>query len=310
MRIAIVAQQMRQPVPGGIGTYIRGLVGGLDAGGSEDLSLSFVASRADGPDPLLDWGHVPRAWLGLRPTVMLWEMQILRAPKGYDVVHATSLAFPSPRKRSEGVTTMFVHDLAWRTHPDLYPERGRRFHERALMRTLASRSALLVPSVATADALLASGVAHTRVHVVGEGSDHLPVIARQGEGEYLLAVSTREPRKNLRRLVEAYALIRNRLPEPWPLYIVGPRGWDDRAGNSPLGDEQVEGVEMLGPVTDQRLAELFSRARTFAYVPLAEGFGLPRCAPACRWSRRTCQACRPTSPVSSIRSTSMTSLVA
>ncbi len=294
MKIAIVAQQMRQPIPGGIGTYIRGLVQGLaegrEAGGKENaahenaahensdphIDLRFVASRStETPDSLLSWGPVHASKFGRRSLVALWERKVVRAAEGSDVVHATSLAFPSLRSNSKSASSMFVHDVAWRTHPDMYPERGRAFHERALLRALASNMALVVPSLTTADALLAAGANFQRIHVVGEGADHLPLVQRSGDGEFLLAVSTQEPRKNLSRLVEAYARIRSQLPEPWPLYIVGPQGWSSRDGTRAVAHDAIDGVELLGSVSDRHLASLFSKARTFVYVPLVEGFGLP-----------------------------------
>ena len=71
--------------------------------------------------------------------------------------------------------------------------------------------------------------------IVPEGADHLPepdhaaaeaMLERLGvSGPYLLTVSTLEPRKNLVRLVEAYALAKPRLPGNWPLLVVGPDGW-------------------------------------------------------------------------------------
>ena len=276
MNITVVAQQMRQPVPGGIGTYVRGLVQGLKATDHPGFDISFLASRVSGTrDPLATWGPVTSSRWGHRALSVLWERELLRAPSDADLVHATSLAFPSLRKGSGARATMFLHDVAWRTHPEFYPEHGLAFHDRALNRALASNCALLVPSTSTADVLLKLGVPSARVTLVGEGSDHLPLLPRTSGGDYLLAVSTREPRKNLSRLIEAYARIRSRLPAPWPLYIVGPNGWEGRHGERAVAGVEREGVELLGPVSDERLAQLLAEARTFAYVPLVEGYGLP-----------------------------------
>jgi glycosyltransferase involved in cell wall biosynthesis len=87
----------------------------------------------------------------------------------------------------------------------------------------------------------------------------------EAEGDYVLAVSTLEPRKNLERLVEAYRRARlNGLP----LLVVGAEGW---------GGVRVEGdgVRWLGEVRDEELARLYRGARCVAYVSLYEGFGLP-----------------------------------
>jgi alpha-1,3-rhamnosyl/mannosyltransferase len=81
-------------------------------------------------------------------------------------------------------------------------------------------------------------------------------------------VGTLEPRKNLQRLVEAYGTIRDALPEPWPLVMVGPSGWGEQVA-------PTRGVVHVGQVSSTELAGLYASARLLAYVPLIEGFGLP-----------------------------------
>jgi alpha-1,3-rhamnosyl/mannosyltransferase len=120
-----------------------------------------------------------------------------------------------------------------------------------------------------------------RITIVPGGSDHLAdpdpaatdvLLRRAGvTGEFLLTVSTLEPRKNVGRLVRAYARVRPMLPEPWPLVIVGPAGW----GPDPAGLLASAGVVLAGAVPDAVLSELYRRARAFVYVPLTEGYGLP-----------------------------------
>jgi glycosyltransferase involved in cell wall biosynthesis len=171
-----------------------------------------------------------------------------------------------------------VHDLAWRHFPEAYPARGRRWHEAAVGRAVARADLLLVPSAAVADDLLAAGAAASHVEVVEEGCDHLPppddveaqqLLTRVGvDGEFLLTVSTLEPRKNLPRLLAAYQQARPRLPGPWPLVVVGPAGWGPALRPGP-------GVALAGHAGGGVLAALYRQARVVAYVPLREGFGLP-----------------------------------
>ena len=116
------------------------------------------------------------------------------------------------------------------------------------------------------------------ITVIPMGSDHLPPpdiggaaahLASLGvHGPFLLSVGTLEPRKNLRRLVEAYESIRDELPEPWPLVMVGPSGWGEQVPPGP-------GVVHAGSVSAGELSGLYASARLLAYVPLIEGFGLP-----------------------------------
>jgi glycosyltransferase involved in cell wall biosynthesis len=84
-------------------------------------------------------------------------------------------------------------------------------------------------------------------------------------------VSTLEPRKNVDRLVQAFRLMHDSLPDPWPLVIVGPSGW----GPEPVAPVAADHVVFTGTVPDAVLAELYRRARAFVYVPLTEGYGLP-----------------------------------
>jgi alpha-1,3-rhamnosyl/mannosyltransferase len=177
-----------------------------------------------------------------------------------------------------------VHDVAWRSMPEAFPGRGRRWHEAALRR--AARAAIIVvPSEQTAEAVLAAGVGvgADRLVVVSEGADHLAepdiaggeaLLTRLGvTGEYLLTVSTLEPRKNLGRLLEAYALARPKLPEPWPLVVVGPSGWGPSLSAALVGPGA--GVVLAGALEGGTLAAIYARARLCAYVPIVEGFGLP-----------------------------------
>jgi len=150
-----------------------------------------------------------------------------------------------------------------------------------LARVARETACAIVPSEATARALREAdvGVGDDRIVVVEEGSDHLPpadpaaaeaVLAGLGvTGGYLLAVGTREPRKNLARLFAAYDLARRRGAEPLALVVVGPAGWGEAASAPP------EGVVFAGRVAPPALAGLYARARLVAYVPLVEGFGLP-----------------------------------
>ncbi len=270
VRVLITAEQLRRTVPGGIGTYVRSLFGALDSG----HAVVPVAWASRGLPATLGLPPAVQERLSILPgpvLTRLWDRGVVGAPKDVDRVHATSLAVP-PHRRNGPPLSCFVHDLAWRRTPDAYPGRGRHWHVGALGRAIARCDLLMAPSRQTADDLLAAGADHHRVYVVPEGCDHLSLFPRPANGgEYLLSVSTLEPRKNLRRLVEAYQLARPHMNHPWPLRIVGPTGWGEDLGHL----AHVDGVEMLGPVDDTALARLLADARALAYVPLVEGFGLP-----------------------------------
>jgi glycosyltransferase involved in cell wall biosynthesis len=278
LRVLVVAEQLRRAVPGGIGTYARGLLAGvatLDPARRPDVTLWASRPPRGQPDPLRALGPVATTTLPAPAQIVAWDRGLGRPPPGADLVHATSFALPAT---GDVPLSAMVHDLAWRHFPDAYPARGRRWHEAALGRALARAVLFVVPSTPVADDLLAAGAEARRVEVVEEGCDHLEpadddaadaVLRRLGvTGEYLLTVSTLEPRKNLVRLAAAYALARPRLPEPWPLVVAGPAGWGPDLA-------PAEGVVLAGNVAGGALTALYRRARLLAFVPLREGFGLP-----------------------------------
>jgi len=100
--------------------------------------------------------------------------------------------------------------------------------------------------------------------------------ARYGiRGDYLLYLGTLQPRKNLVRLVEAFAYLQPR-PAALQLVLAGQKGWlyDElfaRVGSLGLGDHVV----FAGYVAEDDKAALLSGALSLVYPSLYEGFGMP-----------------------------------
>lgn len=272
----IVAEQLRRRVPGGIGTYVSGLLSGLRAvPGRDAIDISLVASRAGSPDPLARFGFpIETVAIPSRVVARAWDFGLGGVRSG-GIVHAPSFAMP-PTTAKLVVT---VHDLAFLTHPEAYPSRGLRWHRDALHRSIDRAAAFVVPAEQVAAQLVLAGAEAAAVHVIEEGADHLPepdeqaasaLLERHGLGTvFILAVGTVEPRKNLERLVAAYGAALEELPTPCPLVIAGPAGWGREIGQVPSG------VVLVGAVEAATLNALYRMARAVCYVPIEEGFGLP-----------------------------------
>lgn len=274
MNALVIAQQMRNVIPGGIGTYVDGLSLGL--ANQRDHHVSLWATRHTGPDddPLLHYGlPLIEAKTSTPMLPRLWRFGLV-PPKGdWRVVHATSLLTP----KTKSPLTVMIHDLGWRRFPEAYPMRGRRWHERALKLALERAAHVFVPSVATANDLLDIGVERKRITTVTMGWDHLPDVDEDATDRllqtvgspdrFLLAVGTIEPRKNLSRLIEAYQLVRDELGDV-PLLIAGPSGWGPSLKHLP-------GVYLLGQPPSEVIVGLYQRCELFVSVPLLEGYGLP-----------------------------------
>lgn len=140
----------------------------------------------------------------------------------------------------DGPAFTTVHDLSWLNFPQAHPRERVRFLDRHLPRSLEQACGVLTDSQFIADELVGRlGVARSKLHVVPLGVDATfmprpraqlaPVLARHGllDHAYLLVVATQEPRKNLARLVRAYAALPAPLRAAHPLVIAG-----DAAGST------------------------------------------------------------------------------
>jgi glycosyltransferase involved in cell wall biosynthesis len=157
-----------------------------------------------------------------------------------------------------------VHDLAVFRHPAAFNRWSRAYSRAVVPRVLAGARRVIAVSEFTRRELVGLlGVPDEKIRVVpnAAGPEFEPEGAASG-GDYVLAVGTLEPRKNLPRLVEA---ARQAGVE---LRVVGARGW----GGVEVGGN---GVRWLGEVPDARLAELYRGAVCVAYPSVYEGFGMP-----------------------------------
>ena len=173
-----------------------------------------------------------------------------------------------------------VHDLGWQVHPELYDSRVR-LQYRALFPWAVRRAdRFIAVSRYTADDLVRrAGVPASRIEVVYHGLD--PLFAPPAAGPpnadgppYVLAVGGVSPRKNTRRLIEAFTRWRERGGHraPYRLLITGTSLDTDFVRN---GTALPEHVSLLGYVDKAELPGLYAGAAVFLYPGIYEGFGLP-----------------------------------
>lgn len=274
MKVALHVGQLFQPVPGGIGRYVDGLLGALP-----EVDVDLVTFAAGTPTPeqqaslpgYVDLGRPHAPW-----RYELWHrLRRPQLPVRADVIHAPSLAVPPARGTPLVVT---VHDLAFLRHPEVFPRRGVEFHRRGL--AIAHREAVAVVAISnfTRRELISSGFEPDRVHVAPLAIVLPPAppdavlddrIARIGvEPPYVLSVGTIEPRKGLDTLAAAVTNLRTTKPDI-TLVLAGPTGWLSVPGlDGP-------GIRRLGKVDESTLDALYRRADVCALPSRYEGFGLP-----------------------------------
>jgi glycosyltransferase involved in cell wall biosynthesis len=91
---------------------------------------------------------------------------------------------------------------------------------------------------------------------------------------YVLATGTLEPRKNLPRLISAFASLPEQARGARQLVLAGAPGWEaDETFASVAAHTGL--VRTLGYVPDAELPSLYRAAKIFCYPSLYEGFGIP-----------------------------------
>jgi glycosyltransferase involved in cell wall biosynthesis len=250
LRVGIDVSPLRQ-TGAGTARHIRGLLDGL-ARENVDLRRFSFGGRARWLVPVTDVGW----YLAALPT--------LARRSGVEVLHCPS--FRAPTRPPVPLVVTF-HDLAVLRHSETFNGWTRRYSEVVLPHVARAAARIIAVSEFTQRELVELlRVPERKIRVIPNGVG--PPFAVEGpaaEGDYVLAVSTLEPRKNLARLVEGF---RRASLDGWELRVVGASGW----GDVHVGGERVR---WLGRVGDGELARLYRGARCVAYPSLYEGFGLP-----------------------------------
>ena len=187
---------------------------------------------------------------------VLWYPR-LRAPRGADLLHCPTFRGPF---RSRVPLVVTVHDLAVLRHPEWFNRWTASYSRVAVPRVVAAADRLIAVSEHTRRELAALlRVDDAKIRVVPNAvEDAFTPDGPRGEGDYVLAVGTLEPRKNLARIAEAVE---------GELRVVGVPGWG--------GVRPPANVTWLGAVSDDELAALYRGARCLVYASLSEGFGIP-----------------------------------
>jgi glycosyltransferase involved in cell wall biosynthesis len=258
VRVALDATPLTAET-GGVPRYVRELRRGLEEleTGDEFLYVTDQAvAGAIGPRG----GWLQRKW-------WLAGLPMTLRRERVDVFHGTEFAVPYIPVCA---TVLSLHDLSPWMDPSWHGAGVERVRRRTpwLLRMGLATMVLTLSNAVRARAIVKFGLDPARVVAVplAAPAGLRPVDAKPKE-PYFLYVGTIEPRKNLAMLAEAWRAVRTR--HKVRLVLAGRRRED--------GPEFVsgEGLEVLGPVTEARLAGLYSGALAVVYPTFYEGFGLP-----------------------------------
>ena len=260
----------------GIGTYIRGLLGGLARQDRWDLTALVFS----GEEALLPPGVAARVCAARHYSLgeLVAVRRAISAAKP-DLFHAPHYVVPFFPPRTTVVT---IHDLMHLTRPEHATPAKRAYARWMMGRALRLAAKVIAGSEATKREILAFGPSRglevevipygvrqeffeceeKRVSMRGLAEARSPVLPF--EAPYLLFLGNDKPHKNLDGLLAAFARLRASFPS---LSLV-------LAGVAP-GRIHAEGVHALGFVPEADVPPLLAGARALVLPSFAEGFGLP-----------------------------------
>ncbi|MEP5766287.1 MAG: glycosyltransferase family 1 protein [Halieaceae bacterium] len=279
MRIAVDARPLAAPLTG-IGRYTRALLEAMVPLGHQWFLYSdrpLHMQLPENPRVMVRHGDAR----GGTPGSLRWAQWQYSRWALQDVADL----FWSPRHHlpllldSHIARVVTIHDLVWRQFP-----------ETMRVKNLWLERALMSPSIRSADQVIcvsrftASEVSRYyptavgRCRVIHEAAEEAVAIAPPPidlPGQYLLFVGTLEPRKNLPRLLQALAALRDDPAVP-PLLIVGGSGWGGEDLPRLIAELDLKDrVRLCGHVSDAELQGLYAGAHCLLMPSLYEGFGLP-----------------------------------
>ena len=209
--------------------------------------------------------------------------------RGCELVHLPAGLGPVGGAFPKVVT---IHDVMPIRFPEMFRPWYRNYARLVTPRLARSaRAVIAVSQTVKRDVVEWLGVPAERVTVVPNGvepgyaplrpDDPLAADLRRRYDlprDFVLAVGSIEPRKNLPRLLEALHLLRSRPGPNRDLTLVhaGPQGWrPDEVAAAVQALALADAVRFLGYVPPEQLRALYGLARLFAYPSLWEGFGIP-----------------------------------
>lgn len=215
-----------------------------------------------------------RAWT-------LWALPRYAQRARLDLVHLHYLA---PLLPCPFVST--IHDVVWRARPQTFPLLHRAIMNVGMPGTARrARSIITVSEFSRHEIARYLRISKTKIVVTPNAVDpkymdavpHAAIEAVRakygiGAAPYVLSVGVQQPRKNVARLVDAFARFKAQHPSATHrLVITGKSGWGDNSQPTTHNSQLVH----TGYVADDELPALYAGAACFAYPSLYEGFGLP-----------------------------------
>ncbi|MEX0870063.1 MAG: glycosyltransferase family 1 protein [Candidatus Spechtbacterales bacterium] len=296
MRIAIDIRSLEDSGHGGVSEYLNNLLPELFKKAPEHQFCLFTNSYRSEKDysPLLKSPNVSVYKFNIPNKLLTFSCRYFKRPFIDELVGGADVFFsphflPAPVSASCRKIITF-HDISFERFPEYFDSRRRIWHKYiSPQKQAASADKIIAVSESTkSDLVNIYGVSPDNIDVIHSGicksiTTPTPLKWRDIKNKYdlpdnyILSLSTIEPRKNIVGLIRAFNLIKKEnMFDDLSLVISGSKGWayDDvfkEAQISPYKNQII----FTGSVEEEEKHILYSNASVFAYPSLYEGFGFP-----------------------------------
>jgi len=268
----------------GIGHYIASLVKALRELEPQE-EIYILQSRKDKSDLAQPPFKRAYLWTPSHHRLEQFSLPVELLPLRLDLLHSPDFI---PPFRFRGLSVITVHDLAFLIYPQILTRESARYYGQIDTAVERADHIIAVSECTKRDLMSLLGVPENKITVVYEAADSIfrPIDREEArrrvkelfglEGDFILFVSTLEPRKNVPTLLKAFRIIKERCGERLKLVLVGGRGWlsckiFEMVDELKLQDDVV----FLGFVPRDKLLYLYNAASLLAHPAIYEGFGLP-----------------------------------
>ncbi|MEW5959241.1 MAG: glycosyltransferase family 1 protein [Chloroflexota bacterium] len=269
----------------GIGQYILRLVEALAELDPQEDTFVLLQSRKDKSSIIHSNGFVRRSlWTPSHNRFEQPGLSFEASRLKLDLLHSPDFIPPFKRNYKSVIT---IHDLAFLLYPHFLTKESARYYGQIDQAWRKTNHIIAVSEATKQDSIKMLGVPEKKITVIHEAANPIYRPLPNDEAlrhvkekynidqNFILFVSTIEPRKNLPSLLQAYHQLRDQYKRDELLVLAGSKGW--------LWQEVYETVErlnleqhvaFLGRVPSADLVYLYNAARLLVHPSFYEGFGL------------------------------------
>lgn len=293
MKIGIYIEVLKASEKTGIGRYVEGLIKALSNIDAINEYFLYYQAPLFGEQPAFDIPigknftlrpvKFPSKWFDERPRLW-WDhyLPLIINIDKLDVFHGPNHFIPAKGACKKIVT---IHDIAY-FYMNVHGKGMDRILENWTRKSLQAADKIITVSDATGHDCINEGTEPSKVQTVYQGFEssyeHLKLSEKikkqvinsmQLPEKCILFLGSLQPRKNLTQLIEAFALIANKVPHQ--LILAGGKGSSYQQLLSLAEQHRLqERVVFTGYIDDQQRAALYQHAELFVYPSKYEGFGL------------------------------------